>query len=100
MSGIEVAGLVLGALPILFTAVDCSKDGIHRVGAAFRKKKYVQKLGHALLLQQQILGETEKSVLMASGCEDIWRFDQSPLHYLGESKVREAAMLLKKSLRT
>ncbi|KAH6677735.1 hypothetical protein B0J14DRAFT_475288 [Halenospora varia] len=89
MSGIEVAGLVLGALPILFAAVDFSKDGIHRVGAAFRKKKYVEKLARALLLQQQILEETVKSVLMASGCEDIWHFDQDPLGYLGDASVRE-----------
>ncbi|KAH8686130.1 hypothetical protein BGZ60DRAFT_396930 [Tricladium varicosporioides] len=89
MSGIEVAGLVLGALPILFAAVDFSKDGIHRVGAAFRRKKYVEKLARALLLQQQILEETVKSLLMASGCEDVWRFDQDPLSYLKNPTVRE-----------
>src|SRR6266536_2879170 len=92
MSGIEAAGLLLGALPILFAAVDFSKDGIRRTGAAFRKRKYVEKLARALLLQQQILEETVKSVIIASGCEDIWRLDDDPLGYLKDESVREEVL--------
>lgn len=92
MSGIEVAGLVLGALPILFAAVDFSRDGFSRAGLAFRKRKNVEKLARALLLQQQILEETVKSVIIASGCEDVWRLDDDPYGYLNDESVREEVL--------
>lgn len=92
MSGIEIAGLVLGALPVLIRAVDLYKDGIRKAGTAFRKRKYVQKLARALLLQQQTLEETVKSVLIASGSENIWRLDEDPLGYLNEKSVREQVL--------
>ncbi|KAI9788455.1 MAG: hypothetical protein M1816_006891 [Peltula sp. TS41687] len=89
MPGIEIAGLVLGAIPVLIGAVDLYKDGIRRVGTAFRKRKYVEKLAHALLLQKQILEETVKSILIASGCEHIWRLEDDPVGYLSDEGVRE-----------
>ncbi|KAI9645502.1 hypothetical protein NHQ30_006242 [Ciborinia camelliae] len=92
MSGIEVAGLVLGALPILFQAVDFYRDGIGRSLTALRKRKYVEKLSHALLLQQQILEETVRSVIVASGCEDIVRLDDDPLDYLNDEYLQEQVL--------
>jgi len=92
MSGFEIAGVVLGALPILFKAVDFSKDGFSRVGLALHKRKNVQKLARALLLQQQILEETIKSILLASGCEDIWRLDQDPYTYLTDDIVQDEVL--------
>lgn len=89
MSGFEIAGVVLGAIPVLIGAVDLSKDSFHRAGTAFRKRKYVQKLARALLLQQQTLEETVKSVVIASGCDDLWRLDEDPLGYLSNKSVRE-----------
>ncbi|KAH8812883.1 hypothetical protein F5884DRAFT_317909 [Xylogone sp. PMI_703] len=92
MSGIEVAGLLLGALPILFSAVDFSKDSLSRIGLAFKKRKNVEKLARALLLQQQFLEETVKSVVIASGCEDVWRLDDDPYGYLNDESVREEVL--------
>lgn len=92
MSGFEIAGLVLGALPILFKAVDFSKDGFSRVGLALHKRKNIQKLARALLLQQQILEETVKSVLLASGCEDVGRLDNDPADYLADESIQEEVL--------
>ena len=92
MTGIEVAGLVLGAIPILFKAVDLSRDGIHRTGIAFRRRQYVGKLARALLLQQQILVETVKSLIIASGCVDIWRLEDDPLGYLNSKSLGEQVL--------
>lgn len=92
MSGFEIAGVVLGALPILFKAVDFSKDGFSRVGLAFHKRKNVQKLANALLLQQGILEAIVKSILHESGCEDIWRLEQDPYNYLTDKSVQEEVL--------
>lgn len=89
MSGIEVAGLVLGVIPILIEAVDICKVGIERSKIAFRKRKYVEKLAHALLLQEQILRETIKSVLIESGCEDVWRLNDDPHVFLDDEHIQE-----------
>ena len=87
-----MAGLVLGALPIIFKAVDFSKDGFSRVGLALHKRKNIQKLARALLLQQQILEETVKSVLLASGCEDVGRLDHDPAGYLADESIQEEVL--------
>lgn len=88
MSGFEIAGVVLGALPILFEAIDWYKNSIHRAGVAFRRRKHVDKLARALLLQKQTLEETVKSIIVASGCEDIWRLEDDPLGYLNDENVQ------------
>jgi len=88
MSGIEIAGLLLGALPILFKAVDLSKDSIQRGRFFIRKRHYVKKLALALLLQQQTLAETVRSLLIRSGCEDILLLDDDPVGYLNDECVQ------------
>jgi hypothetical protein len=88
MSGIEVAGVLLGALPILFTAVDLSKDGIQKGKLFFRTRYYIEKLALALHLQQRILAETTKSFLIRSGCEDVSRLDDDPAGYLKEEAIQ------------
>lgn len=92
MPEIEVAGLLLRVLPILFSAVDFSKDGFCRAGAAIRKRKYVEKLVCALLLQQSITQETVKSVLIASRHKDIYRLEDDSLEYLKAESVRDEVM--------
>ncbi|RDW56889.1 hypothetical protein BP5796_12956 [Coleophoma crateriformis] len=92
MSGIEVAGLVLGAFPILLEAIDVYKDGIRKIEKAFRKRKYIEKLARALLLQQQILEEAIKSVLVASGCENIGNLDDDPISYLEDEHTQEQVL--------
>lgn len=85
----DAAGLVLSVLPILFTAVDLSKDNIRRVLVAFRKRIYVGKLARALLLQKQTLAENLKSLASASGCDEVWLVDEDPLGYLKDDGVQE-----------
>ncbi|KAH7176145.1 hypothetical protein EDB81DRAFT_836293 [Dactylonectria macrodidyma] len=88
MSGIEVAGLLLGALPILFAAVDLSKDGIQRGIISFRKRHFVEKLALALLLQQRTLAETVRSLLIGSGYEDVSGLHDDPVGYLSDKSVK------------
>jgi hypothetical protein len=71
MSGIEIAGIILGALPILFEALDGYKDGINRLGQGFRKRKAVEKLARALRMQKQTLESIVKLILLESGCESL-----------------------------
>ncbi|KAL4911447.1 hypothetical protein BDW74DRAFT_142924 [Aspergillus multicolor] len=89
MSGIEVAGLLLGALPILFAAVDSSKNTIDRGKLLFRTRSYVKKLADALLLQQQILAETTRSLLLASECSDVHLLEVDPAGYLSQKSIQE-----------
>ena len=89
MSGIEVASLILGVLPVLFAAVDIPKDGFQRALLAFRKRIYVRKLAHALLLHKQTIAENMKLLATASGCDDIWLVDDDPLGYLNDKRIQE-----------
>ena len=89
MSGFEVAGIALGVLPIVLQSIDSYKDSIRRVGTAIRKRKYVEKLARALLLQQQILEETIKSVLLACGCEDMSALEDNPFEYFHDEDIQE-----------
>jgi hypothetical protein len=88
MSGIEVAGLILACLPIFIDALHRYRVGLSRVAAGFRKRKYVEKLAHALLLHRQTLEEIIKSVLLSSGCDDPFRFAENALAFLSEDVVR------------
>jgi len=88
MSGFEVAGVVLGALPVIFAAVDLSKKSIGRGAIFFRKRHYVEKLALALLSQRQHLTEIIRSILIGSGCEDLSRFDSDPVGYLKDDAVQ------------
>ena len=89
MSGFEVVGIALGVLPILLRSVDVYKDSIRRVGTTIRKRKHVEKLARALLLQQQILEETVKSVILACGCENVGALEEDPFGYFGNSDLQE-----------
>ncbi len=89
MSGFEVVGIALGILPILLHSVDAYKDSLRRVGTTIRKRKHVEKLARALLLQQQILEETVKSVVLACGCENVGALEEDPFEYFSNEDVRE-----------
>jgi hypothetical protein len=76
MSGLEVVGIALGIIPIVLHFVDVYKSSIRRVGTTIWKRKHVEKLARALLLQQQILEETVKSVVLACGCENVGALEE------------------------
>ena len=85
MSDFEVAGVVLGALPLIVAAVDLSKENYKYF---FRKRKYVEKLALALRFQQQHMVEITRSILISSGCEDVYRLDSDPVAYLSDDAVQ------------
>lgn len=88
MSGIEIAGLVLGALPILFTALDAYKRDSSRLKSGFRKREHVKKLARALRMQAQILDALIKNILLQSGCD--LPPDPTELHSaLSQRSIRE-----------
>lgn len=89
MSGIEIAGLVLGALPLLINSVDAYRDGFRRIGTTFNKRQHVGKLARALDFQQQTLVELIKSILLHSGFEDVLGLDDDPVGFLANSDVQE-----------
>ncbi|KAM7218470.1 hypothetical protein V8F06_006074 [Rhypophila decipiens] len=89
MSGFEIAGVVLGALPVLFACVDLPKQGARRSLLIFRKPAYIDKLARALLLQKQIIAENIKSLACAAGCENVWLVDEDPVAYLNDEVVQD-----------
>ena len=89
MSGLEVVGIALGVLPIVLQSVDAYKDSIRRVATTIRKRKHVEKLARALLLQQQILEEIVKSVVLACGCDNVAALEDDPLGYFRNEDVQE-----------
>ena len=89
MSGVEIVGVALGILPIVLQSVDVYRDSIRRVGTTIRKRKHVEKLARALLLQQQMLEETVKSVAFACGCENVSGLEEDPFGYFNNEDVRE-----------
>jgi hypothetical protein len=62
MSGVEAAGFVLAAVPIVLQLLEKYKEGIDRTAVIFRRRKHVEKLGHAL-------GANLKSLLLDSGVD-------------------------------
>ncbi|GAB1316325.1 hypothetical protein MFIFM68171_06535 [Madurella fahalii] len=92
MSGFEVAGVVLGALLILISAVEWSKKGIARGIIFFRKRRYVEKLALALLSQRQHLSEIIKSILIRSGCKEVSRLEDDPIGYLKDDAIRDQVL--------
>lgn len=89
MSGIEIAGLVLGALPLILKSVDAYRDGFRRIGTTFNRRQHVAKLARALRLQQHTLEELIKSILLDSGFEDALGLDDDPIGFLNNSDVQE-----------
>jgi hypothetical protein len=89
MSGIEVAGLVLGALPILFQALGCYRDSLGMVKLFFRERKYIDKLAHALLLQKQMLEETVRSIIIESGCRGVPDLFDNPYDYFSNPETQK-----------
>ncbi|KAG8161123.1 hypothetical protein KVR01_009387 [Diaporthe batatas] len=89
MSGLEIAGLVLGALPFVLKSVDAYRDGFRRIGTTFNKRQHVAKLARALRLQQHTLEELIKSILLDSGFEDALALDDDPVGFLNDSEVQE-----------
>ena len=92
MSGVEIAGLLLGALPVLLEAVDLYKASISKSINLFRRRTVVNKLALALLLQQRTLAETIKAILIKSGYTNASFVDDDPVTCLNDDLVREQVL--------
>ncbi|KAK3395011.1 hypothetical protein B0H63DRAFT_427002 [Podospora didyma] len=93
MSGFEIAGVVLGALPVIIAAVDLLRDAKQKTLIPFRKRHHVARLANALLLQKQTIAETIRLLSVHSGCAshddgDLSRLDDDPLGYLEDEDVK------------
>ncbi|KAK6338382.1 hypothetical protein TWF730_002445 [Orbilia blumenaviensis] len=78
----EVAGLVLGALPIIYGSVQVYKDGIRTSSRFFRKRPIVRKLANSLLFHRGTLTEAVRKLLINSGCDGASDLDENPFEYL------------------
>ncbi|KIX00630.1 uncharacterized protein Z518_09695 [Rhinocladiella mackenziei CBS 650.93] len=90
MSGIEVAGLILGAIPILTEGLQTYRKSLKAVKPAFEKRKTIDSLLRALSRQATILEELLKSVLIESGCEIPSSFPAGIEQILTDSETQEA----------
>ncbi|KAF3133223.1 hypothetical protein TWF569_010667 [Orbilia oligospora] len=82
----EIAGLVLGALPILYGSVRVYRDTSKTVNRILRKRIYVDELVNALILLEGTLKLLVKSLLQDSGA---WNFEHDPFEYLKDQDVKQ-----------
>ena len=89
MSGIEIAGIVLGALPVVFGTLDGYAAAMARIRRGLRKRKYVESLVRSLQMQKQTLEMIVKIVLVESGCHSSPPEDGEMVEFLKGQSVKE-----------
>ncbi|KAF3932763.1 hypothetical protein ABW19_dt0206299 [Dactylella cylindrospora] len=85
----EVAGIVLGAIPILYGAIEMYKDTIQTGKLFFRKRKYVEKLANSLFFHKGTLTEVVRQLLIGSGCDSVTDLDEDPFGYLNDEDIQK-----------
>ena len=99
----EVAGVVLGAIPIVIAALQCYKDTIKLGGRLFKRKKHVEKLIRALTEQKGALEQNLEwlSKAIDEPCDRVEELDLENEHvrdammgYLGSSGLTSFALAL------
>lgn len=63
MSGIEIAGLVMGALPLFIAAAEAYRDGLNFAERALRKRAFIAQYRTELVEQKALLGLYIKAVV-------------------------------------
>lgn len=71
MSGVEVVGLLLGAIPLILPALDTYKDGLSRASVFVRRRRHVEELIRALGVNRLLLDQNVRLLLTRVGVEDI-----------------------------
>ncbi|KAF3280599.1 hypothetical protein TWF970_002812 [Orbilia oligospora] len=84
----EVAGVVLGALPIIYGAVQVYKDGKKGGTRFFQKRNGVKKLANSLLFHKGTLTEVVRKLLISSGCDDAGDLDENPFDFLKDPDIQ------------
>ncbi|KIW11456.1 hypothetical protein PV08_10756 [Exophiala spinifera] len=90
MSGIEVAGLILGALPILIDGLASYRKGLKSLRRGFQRRKLVEELTCTLTVQVKILEELLRFILNNSGYETPETLSTKSLEILRDSDVQNA----------
>lgn len=68
MSGIEIIGLVMGAIPLVIEGLKAYQSGLKSISSGFRKRKIVDKLCHKLQFQAHTIELLVAHLLLHSGC--------------------------------
>ncbi|KAK6499342.1 hypothetical protein TWF506_003970 [Arthrobotrys conoides] len=84
----EVTGVVLGALPIIYGAVRVYKDGKKGGSRFFQRRNGVRKLANSLLFHKGALTEVVRRLLISSGCEDVMDLDENPFDFLSDPDIQ------------
>lgn len=90
MSGIEVAGLILGALPILIDGLGNYRKSFRLLRTGFEKRREVDKLTHVVRQQAGIFRELLKSILLKSGCDIPPTFPADMEDVLKDSQTKDS----------
>ncbi|KAL3476579.1 hypothetical protein BJX99DRAFT_270394 [Aspergillus californicus] len=89
MSGLEVAGVVLGAIPVVITAIDLYRQRQMRI--AFRSKEpYILRFIQALKAQQYLLQHDIEQILDGAGVDYDTSSNQITPSVFNDSAVRDA----------
>lgn len=105
----EAAGVVLGAIPIVITALQCYKNTFTLGSRLFRRKKHVEKLIRTLKQQEFALEQSLEWLAKAidEPCDSIEDLDledevvrETMIEYLGVSGSRSYALALKDAQKT
>jgi hypothetical protein len=86
MSGIEIVGLILGAIPILLPALDAYKNGLSRTAVFVRRRRHVEELIRALGVNRLLLDQHVRLLLTKVGVEDIPNDSMELFRLLDEDK--------------
>lgn len=88
MSGIEVIGLVVGAIPLVIEGLKAYQSGLRSVGSGFRKRKIVDKLCHKLQFQAHKIELLVTHLLLQSGCPVPAALDAQSLTILNDPEIQ------------
>jgi hypothetical protein len=89
MSGLEVVGVVLGAIPILLKAVEGCGHASQSSRLFSKKRIFVKKLANALYEHNQCLVGTIKLLLTRSGYGDVTCVEGDLMAFTQNEDVRE-----------
>jgi hypothetical protein len=72
MSGIEIVGIVLGALPIMITGIEKYSDGLSAARRLLHPRKELRNMHRAIRTELQVFRNTAIILLHFESLEDTW----------------------------
>jgi hypothetical protein len=89
MSGFEIAGVILGSLPIIFKAADEFRKTCRRIKSGVDLEATITDFAQAINLQQDLLEQVVVAILVGCGIEDLSQLESDPYGYLNLEETRE-----------